>query len=117
MTRFPDDDKKLIQFVRQHRPQPPSAPPALEDRILDAVEQPNLPRRSRQRRWYRSSWIPPAIAASLLVSLASYHVLTPQKPNSTDIASLETFVENSWQATASDTSDEDQFPLNDASTN
>ncbi|UBF29004.1 hypothetical protein K9N68_14890 [Kovacikia minuta CCNUW1] len=117
MTRFPDDDKKLIQFMRQHRPQPPSALPGLEDRILAAVEQPDQPQRSRPRRWYRSTWIPPAIAAGLLVSVVSYHTLTPPKPNSTYIASLETFVETSWQGTVTDSSDDDQFPLNDVAAN
>ncbi|MGA7932695.1 MAG: hypothetical protein WCA35_03870 [Kovacikia sp.] len=114
MTRFPDDDKKLVQFMRQHRPQPPAAQPTLEDRVLAAIEQPEMPQRSRQRRWYQSSWIPPAIAAGLIASAVSYHALTPRQPSSTDMASLETFVENSWQGSVSDSSDDEQFLLSDA---
>ncbi len=117
MTQFPDDDPKLTQFLRQNRPQPPSASSSLEDRILTAIEQPQQPRQSRHRRWYRSRWIPPAIAAGLIASLVSYRTLVPVRTNPTDVASLEAFVENSWQGSVSDAADEEQFPLNDPTVN
>ncbi len=42
------DDLALIQFLRQHRPSVPTAPPDLEDRIMAALDQPFVETPSRE---------------------------------------------------------------------
>jgi hypothetical protein len=102
MTQFPDDDPALTHFLRQHRSTPPPASPDLEDRILqaiatDALKKPPgaqvIPFHKRRRLWL----VPSTLAAGLLVALVSYQMLPRfQQTDRKETASLETFVENTW---------------------
>jgi hypothetical protein len=110
-TQPPNDDQDLIRFLQQYRPQPPSASPNLEERILSVVEQlENAPQR-RQQRWYRSPWVPTAIAAGLVVGLVSYRALLPSRPNPAELRSLEAFMETNWNASVNDDAEEDWSSL------
>lgn len=124
MTPFPDDSK-LVNFLRQHRAQAPPAAPELEDQILSAVEatpehsvvplrstrfqQHGFPR-VRYRFWIVSS----AVAAGLVAGIVSYRSLMPTQPSAVELANLESFIENSWYGTVTDSPDSDLISANDS---
>lgn len=101
-----DDDRDLVSFMRQRRSQPPAAAPDLEDRIMAAIAQSENSNQRRSTRWYRSPWLPTAIAASLVAGVVSYRTLNPAKPSPADLATLESFIETSWDGSLSDDSDD-----------
>lgn len=101
MSKLPKDDQKLVDFIREHRPEVPPTNQALEAKIMAAVAAttPSQPvKQSRVISWRRRSlWLmPPAIAASLLIAWGTNQLLTPPPPTATELASLEDFIENTW---------------------
>lgn len=107
---YPDDDRPLIDFLRHYRSPTPSASEDLEDRILAQITGANtqsssVPSRRRQRTKYWA--IPAAIAAGLVVTVISHQALMPKPPSNADQASLEAFIETSWNGTVS--SDETDY--------
>jgi len=125
MSQFPNDDRKLVAFLKQHRPQVPPADPALESRLFDAIEalptQENLvPDRRSQLRARRSLiWlIPPTLAASLVATVIGYRMLAPAKPSAAELANLQAFMESNWRGTISSSSVDEDAPLfSDGTTN
>ena len=120
MSQFSNDDHELVDFLKQHRPSIPTADPALEDRLFDAIAATAQPTTLDERRVSRSkrsiAWlVPSAIAAGLVATVVGYRTLVPAQPSATELASLEAFVESNWQGTLSNTSDE--APFGDVSTN
>ncbi|WP_017324754.1 hypothetical protein [Synechococcus sp. PCC 7336] len=92
MTVPPDEEQKLVNFLRQYCPDPPPADPALRDEILArAVLHPHSPR-SRWRRW---RWaIPPVVAAAILAGW-----LWPRPSLTTaELEELENYLISSWSA-------------------
>ncbi|WP_421659285.1 hypothetical protein [Leptothermofonsia sp. ETS-13] len=109
-TPSPKDDRDLINFLQQHRPQPPAAPPDLEERILHAIEHSGH-RQVQRRRWYRSPWLPTAIAASLIAGLlGGYRTIVPSRPSPAQLEALEAFIETTWEASVNDDT-EDEWPI------
>ncbi len=108
MTHLPEDDRDLVEFLRQHRPTPPAAPPGLEDQILAQIAQEPargaspakvVPLRGRSRQ----VWIPAAIAAGLVASVAGYRLLNPLTPSGSEMATMQAFLENNWHDAVNDT--------------
>ncbi|WP_448561234.1 hypothetical protein [Trichothermofontia sp.] len=115
-----NDDHKLVQFLRQHRPPVPPAAPNLEDRIMAALEtttweqpslSPPLAIRSRSSPWYlqaRRWWVAGmALTVGVFAAWMGQRAwLTAQTPSPTEIAEMEQFMEQSWQGVvASSTTD------------
>ena len=51
MTKFPDDDERLVDFLRQHASAVPPAAPNLEQQVMAAVAaSPHLP--PNRRVWF-----------------------------------------------------------------
>lgn len=98
MTGKPPDDPELVSFLKRHRPLPPPASTTLEDRIMSATQERHAERVVRPIRWWATSG---AVAAGLVAAIAAYQSSQPA-PNSTDVASLEVFMENSWLNSVSD---------------
>lgn len=101
MSKLPKDDQKIVEFLRQHHPDVPPGSEDLEARIMAAVEASHPSEAIKKssviplRR--RSLWLmPPAIAAGLLITWGTHHWLTPAPPTATELASLEVFIENTW---------------------
>jgi hypothetical protein len=95
----PHDDEALKQFLRQHRSPIPPASPDLEARIMQAVGQSTTAQTKCQRTSSnRRLWlVPSTIAASLLVALASFQLVSLRREtNANQIANMETFLENNW---------------------
>jgi hypothetical protein len=125
MSQFPNDDHELVDFLKQHRPQTPPANSALEARLFDAIEA--LPQEDELSRLRRSQtrarrslvwFVPPTLAAGLLVSVVGYRLLMPAKPNATELANLQAFIESNWQGTLNSGSTDEETPLfNDGTTN
>ncbi|MBN3926400.1 hypothetical protein [Nostoc sp. NMS4] len=99
MSQFPDDDKNLVNFLRQHRPPvlPPS--PDLEQQILQQVQTSTV---KPQRRLTKLWLVPSVIAASLVAAVVSDRVVAPAKPNAAELANLEAFIDSNWQGTVSE---------------
>lgn len=114
MNKSPHDGDRLAQFLREHRPDVPPPAADLEEQIMAAVESSDLPAsdptesnkekvislfpplKRQKKLWF----VPPAIAASLLLSWTGYHLLFPTK--TVDTASLESFVESNWDVLVSE---------------
>jgi hypothetical protein len=101
MNKLPNNDQKLVDFIRQNRPALPPENQDLEAQIMAAVAA--IPRSESGhnssvipfRR--RSLWLmPPAIAASLLMAWGTSRLLNPPPQTATELASLEVFIENTW---------------------
>ncbi|MBW4595251.1 MAG: hypothetical protein KME46_20685 [Brasilonema angustatum HA4187-MV1] len=93
MSEFPNDDKDLIHFLRQHRSKVPPASLDLEKRILQQVQASPI----QLVRHFSQLWlVPPVIAAGLVAAVVSYRALIPIQPSAAEVATLETFIENNW---------------------
>lgn len=89
MTKFPEDDQPLVDFLRQHAGTPPPPAPNLETQIMQAVA--SSTRQQTPTRRYL--WVvPPAIAASLLIAWFAH--LFPPSPE----PSLEAFMKDNWDS-------------------
>lgn len=98
MTKYPNDDERLVEFLRQHRPSVPPASPNLEQQIMLGASS-HMRHQGRRQLWI----VPPTIVAGLLMFWTGYRILTPSSP-SVDTASLETFLVNNWDGVVGDTS-------------
>jgi hypothetical protein len=108
MTHFPQEEENLVSFLRQHRPEVPTANPDLENQILQQVK--SLTRLRERKKW--RFWLPSLITAGFLASLAGYLTLVPRQPSAVELANLEDFIESSWQgAIDQDTSSESWYVL------
>lgn len=109
MSNLPENDQKLVDFLRQHHPDVPPVSEDLEARIMAAVEA-SHPSEAIEKAIEKSSviplrrrslWLmPPAIAAGLLITWGTHHWLTPAPPTATELASLEVFIETIWDEVA-----------------
>lgn len=75
MTKLPNDDQRLVDFLRQNRPEIPPSNPELEEKIFQAIASsppPHLHHNSpNHSSRHRQLWlVPPAIAASLALAWA-----------------------------------------------
>ncbi len=97
MTQFSNDDKNLVNFLRQHHPNVPPPSPELEEEILQNVK--TLHIRPRPERHHFDFWlIPPALAAGLVATVLSYHAFVPTQPHPTELTNLEAFIESNWHS-------------------
>jgi len=92
----PDDDR-LREFLHEHRPDAPPAGADLEQRVMHGIEIiPQQPEREYILP-YRRPWLfSGALAASLLIALGGYRLLTPATPTVAEKATLEAFLVESW---------------------
>lgn len=109
-----NSDKKLVNFLKQYRPNSPEAAPDLEQKLLAALERDEADRpklawsesqldrpEKRLRISSIAKWtFPPAIAAGLLVSWSAYRLLVPAPINQDETAKLEAFLINNWEGVA-----------------
>jgi len=105
-----NSDKKLVDFLKQYRPNIPEGAPDLEQKLLAAIERkevdrPDINHLEAQLTAFRKKpkiccfpkWIfPPAIAAGMIFFGAGYRLLVtaPVHPNE---AHLEAFLVNNWE--------------------
>jgi len=106
--KFPEDDP-LAEFLRHHRAPTPPAAAGLEDQIMATIDLSDasnvIPlRRSRRYPWLFSVG---AVAAGLVAGLISYRTLSPAPVSQAELSRLASFMENNWQNTIGDTSDEE----------
>lgn len=117
----PSSDQKLVNFLKQHRPNLPEAAPDFEQTLLAAIErdeagerklnylgEPQFTRSSkRSRRIGFPKWVfPSAIAAGLLVFWSGYRAFeTAQLPDK-ETAQLEAFLVTNWEGVLHDSPQE-----------
>jgi hypothetical protein len=94
MSKVPDKDPKLSDFLRQYRPVPPTASTDLEARLMESLP-------PHQGRPYFSSfrWTIPAIAASLLFAWTGYRYFQPSWQYGAIAQELEIFLIDNWDET------------------
>lgn len=97
MTKLPNDDPDLINFLRQHRQEVPPASPDLEQQILQQVKAWSL---SPLRHYSRLRLVLP-VAAGLVAAIVGYRAFIPAQPSPAELATLEAFIESNWQGTVS----------------
>ncbi|MFB2934411.1 hypothetical protein ACE1B6_03960 [Aerosakkonemataceae cyanobacterium BLCC-F154] len=73
MSKLPNDDQNLVEFLRQNRPEIPPTNPELEEKLFQAIASSPHPqlhdRSSNNSSRFRKLWlVPPAIAASLALA-------------------------------------------------
>ena len=110
-------DKKLVNFLKQYRPNVPEATPDLEQELLAAIDRNDAAARElnylRDRPFTRSrkrsgilgfpKWaFPSAIAAGLLVFWSGYRVLVPAQFHADEAVHLEEFLVNNWEGVLND---------------
>ena len=101
MSKLQNNDQPLVDFLRQNRPDVPPVNEELEARIMALVEaSPSsepvkkssvIPFR-RRRFWLMQG----AIAAGLAIAWGTNYLLTPKPPTAIELASLELFIEDTW---------------------
>lgn len=105
-----NSNKKLVDFLKQYRPDIPEAAPDLEQKLLAALDRDEVDRpqinhlasqfnrpEKRSRISLIPKWaFPPALAAGLLVSWSGYRLLVPAPVHPDDAAHLEAFLINNW---------------------
>lgn len=123
MNPHPEDDARLVDFLKQHRPVVPAATPDLEERIMAAtIDKPSVIDASSPGRWQRRTrwWLPLAIATGF-IAIAVYQSFLRPQPSEAELAELETFIESTWEGTVAEqpmTETEVVYPLvNEADAN
>ena len=117
-------DKKLVNFLKQYRPNVPEAAPDFEQELLAAIDRDDAVAREfdylGQPQFTRSSkrsgivcfpkWaFPSAIAAGLLVFWSGYRVLVPAQLHADEAAHLEAFLVNNWEGVLNDSRGENSL--------
>lgn len=103
MTLPPNqDDDLLVDFLRRHRPEPPSAAPDLEAQIMAEL----APLTVRRQRWSM-----PALAAAALLLGGSWVAWRSTVPGwqTASTSTVDDFVVDTWYASAY--GDEARIPL------
>lgn len=101
MNKLPNNDQKLVEFLRQNRPEVPPANQDLAAEIMAMVAATPLAEsvpKSRviPLRWLSFWLMPPAIAAGLLMAWGTSRLFIPTSPPAAELASLEVFIEKTW---------------------
>ncbi len=123
MSSFPDDDRSLTNFLRQHRPAIPPASAELEEHVMALVAAtPQAPEATRlraagepdfavvrqgARRWL---WVVPSAIAAGLVAIVGYQAWWAPRAAEAQLAELETFIESTWHGTVAEQPTADQTP-------
>ena len=117
-------DKKLVNFLKQYRPNVPEAAPDFEQELLAAIDRNDAAARELNSRgepqFTKSSkrsgivcfpkWaFPSAIAAGLLVFWSGYRVLVPAHFHADEAAHLEEFIVNNWEGVLNDSPGENSL--------
>ena len=117
-------DQKLVNFLKQYRPNVPEATPDFEQELLAAIDRDDAVAREfnylGQPQFTRSSkrsgilcspkWaFPSAIAAGLLVFWSGYRVLVPAQLHADEAAHLEAFLVNNWEGVLNDSRGENSL--------
>lgn len=109
MKPAPDDDPRLAEFLRQHRPPVPPASLELEEHLMAAIAttpQPTEPPGLRMLSQRSPLWfIPPVVAAGMVGTVIASRLLAPAP--SAEFANLETFVEESYMPVSERSPDDD----------
>ena len=100
MIRFPQDDEKLVAFVRRHRPVPPPAAMGLEQQLMQRVEKEAIDCHKTAKIRFL---IPATCAAALIFAGGVHNWFAQQHQLQFTVRSqdqeLETFLRESWQGT------------------
>jgi hypothetical protein len=100
MTKFPDDDQKLVEFLRKYQPEAPSETNNPETQLMKLIaKQPRpLPGKWWGKKSKRLLWLlPPMLAATGFLFWSNPPLLSPSANIANDTEELDSFLVNSWQ--------------------
>lgn len=102
MTKLPnsDDDRSLVEFLRQHRPTPPPPAFALEEQIFLQTKL----KSTTSLRWL----LPSALIATVVALWGGYRAWEMAKVPA-EVAKIETFVANNWDSAVENDTEVDWF--------
>jgi hypothetical protein len=92
MSNFSQNDPKLMEFLRQYRPQIPDESVDLETQLMQS-----LPHRVNKTKYL--PWLLTAIAGGLLLTWIGYQNYQPSLKYGANQQKLEAFLVDNWEAT------------------
>jgi hypothetical protein len=104
-----NEDRDLVDFLRQHSPAVPPASPDLAQQILQQVKAVPIKRQHQHFRF----WLGPSLVMTgFLAMLATgYIIFVPSQPSPAELANLEDFMKTSWQGAVSENVSDDTWYL------
>ena len=102
------EDRAMADFLRQHRPEAPVAPEALEEKVMAAIAQEENTLSTNNAKkvvpFRRRLWmLPSAIAAGLAIAWGADLLLVPPEPTPAELARLEAYMESTWDSVLAET--------------
>lgn len=123
MTQYSEDDKPLVQFLKQHHSTPPQPNRDLEDQIMAMVQQSSSDQQNvksqfrllKRQLFPQPLWIGAAIAASVTFAFVGYRSLMPTQMTVAEERELEEFLAENWTQTMAADTNTDMFVLQTSS--
>ena len=111
-----NSDRKLVNFLKQYRPNVPDAAPDFEQKVLAAIQRNDAASElnhlgdsqfiescKSSKKFRFPKWtFPAAIAAALLVFGSGYRALVTAQLHADETAHLEAFLVNNWEGVLND---------------
>ena len=121
-----NNDEPLVNFLKQHEPLPPPAPPDAEDSLMALIAEQDPISRPRPRKKSKVIWlIPTAIAAGMTIMWGRYQsqilspgiadedlippVITAIDAGTDSEDNLETYLESAWSDPMADPEMSDDY--------
>jgi hypothetical protein len=119
MTQYSEDDKPLVQFLKQYHSDAPQPHPDLEDRIMAAIQPSSYDdhtvrsqfRGLKRQLFPRPLWVGAAIAASAMFAFVGYRSMMPTQLTVAEERELEEFLAENWTHTMAAETNTDMFIL------
>jgi hypothetical protein len=94
MNNLPDEDPKLLNFLRKNRSIIPPAPPEREDRLMAEIDLlPNEHQQSVSRSWWRYIIGGIGIVATGVVGFTIHQIVSPPEPSLAELHQIELYLE------------------------
>lgn len=87
-------DRRLVAFLRQNAPQPPSSNTDMENRLLAQLE--TVPPSTSRRFSRRSKWAAAGVVAALWLGWLGYEIVRTPNPQ-VKTAEVEEFLKTTWR--------------------
>jgi hypothetical protein len=94
MNNLPDEDAKLINFLRQNRSIAPPEISELEDRLMSKIDElPNLDRQERLHSWWKYLVGGIGMAIAGVIGVTTFQILNPSEPSIAELDGLNLFLD------------------------
>jgi hypothetical protein len=109
MNNFPDEDPKLLNFLRQNRSIAPLESPNLEDRLMSEIDFIPIKKSKGRHTWRRYIAGGVGIMATGILGIGIDRLMNPPEPSMAQLQQLNLFLEaHAHNLVDADTSKEDR---------